>query len=171
MIIESNGVRYWKSSKHIDQRGDFSKIFSYSLVKNVSKFEVLDCFISNSNKNVIRGMHLQIGEFASNRIIHVLKGKILDVLVDLRHLDASPLVTSRYLGPEEDFDAFFVPAGIAHGYEVLENSTVIYLSDKEYSKSHDKGINYNSINFNWLCNNPIVSDRDLNLPDFANFKI
>ena len=170
MKILPNGVVYWKTSTQRDNRGEFKKIINMPQLQIIPKFEIKDYFVSNSEINVVRGMHLQVGEFASNRIIYVQKGKILDVLVDLKATENSPNFASEVLGPLESFDALYVPAGVAHGYEALDESSVIYLSDKAYSPLHDKGFNYKSFDFNWHSNNPILSERDLNLPSFSEFK-
>jgi dTDP-4-dehydrorhamnose 3,5-epimerase/CDP-3, 6-dideoxy-D-glycero-D-glycero-4-hexulose-5-epimerase len=170
MKILPNGVVYWKTSSQLDNRGDFKKILSKSQIELFPNFKISDYFVSNSSINVIRGMHLQVGEFASNRIIYVQSGKILDVLVDLNNSATPPAIVSEVLGPLESFDALYVPAGVAHGYEALDESSVIYLSDKDYSPLHDKGFSYKSFDFNWHSNNPILSERDSNLPNFSEFK-
>ena len=165
-----NGVVYWKTSSQSDNRGEFKKILGKAQVELFPNFKICDYFVSYSLSNVIRGMHLQVGEFASNRIIYVHSGKILDVLVDLNHSETSLITVSEVLGPFEVFDALYVPSGIAHGYEALEKSSVIYLADKAYSPQHDKGFNYKSFNFDWQSKNPISSERDLNLPSLSEFQ-
>jgi dTDP-4-dehydrorhamnose 3,5-epimerase-like enzyme len=169
MKIMPNGVVYWKTANNLDSRGEFKKIINKSQLDIISNFETRDFFTSNSVENVIRGMHLQVGSFASNRIIYVQEGKILDVLVDIRTRPKEPIISSEVLGPLENFDALYVPHGIAHGFEALKKSSVIYLADKEYSPQHDKGFSYNSFGFEWQNKNPILSDRDLNLPILPEF--
>jgi dTDP-4-dehydrorhamnose 3,5-epimerase-like enzyme len=115
-------------------------------------------------------MHLQVNEFASNRIIYVQEGRILDVLVDMKIYSKNPTIISEYLGPDEEYDAIYVPSGIAHGYEVMKQASVMYLADKEHSPFHDQGFRYNSIDFNWHTKTPILSQRDLELPDFIDFQ-
>jgi dTDP-4-dehydrorhamnose 3,5-epimerase len=171
MRIESNGVIYWKTLKQIDARGDFKKVITDSQRQALPVFHVNDFFLSNSQVNVIRGMHLQVNEFASNRIIYVQEGRILDVLVDLNIRNEKSMIFSEYLGPDEEYDAVFVPSGVAHGYEVLKQTSVMYLADKEYSPSHDKGFRYNSIDFDWHTKSPIISERDSNLPQFMDFQL
>jgi dTDP-4-dehydrorhamnose 3,5-epimerase-like enzyme len=171
MRIESNGVIYWKTLKQIDVRGEFKKIMADAQLGAFPAFHVHDFFLSNSQVNVIRGMHLQVNAFSSNRIIYVQEGKILDVLVDLKTQPKKPTIFSEYLGPEEEYDAIYVPSGIAHGYEVIKQTSVVYLADKEYSPFHDKGFRYNSIDFNWHTKKPILSERDLKLPEFKDFQL
>lgn len=171
MRIEPNGVVYWKTFKQIDARGEFKKIIADSQRRLLPVFHVQDFFLSNSQTNVIRGIHLQVNEFASNRIIYVQEGRIMDVLVDLNIKVKKPMIISEYLGPDEEYDAIYVPSGVAHGYEVIKQTSVMYLADKEYSPSHDKGFRYNSIDFDWHTKSPIISERDLNLPEFLDFEL
>ncbi|CAB4572753.1 unannotated protein [freshwater metagenome] len=171
MRIESNGVFYWKTLAENDTRGNFTKIISDSQVEVLPEFNVLDFFSSISRANVIRGMHLQIGEFASNRIIYVQTGKIIDVLLDLNGNSKNPIILSEILGPNEEFDSIYVPAGIAHGFKAIQQSSVTYLADKKYSTAHDKGIKFDSFGFNWNCEKPIISIRDINLPKLVDFRI
>jgi dTDP-4-dehydrorhamnose 3,5-epimerase len=171
MRIESNGVIYWKTLNQNDTRGVFKKVIADSQRQLLPIFHVHDFFLSNSQINVIRGMHLQVNAFASNRIIYVQEGRILDVLVDLNIRSKKPMIISEYLGPDEEYDAVFVPSGVAHGYEVLKQTSVMYLADKEYSPSHDKGFRYNSIDFDWHTKSPIISERDSNLPEFMDFQL
>ena len=170
MRIESNGVVYWKTLKQIDARGEFKKVIDDSQRQALPVFHVRDFFLSNSQVNVIRGMHLQVNEFVSNRIIYVQEGRILDVLIDVNSQTKKPKIVSEYLGPDEEYDAIYVPSGVAHGYEVIKQTSVMYLADKEYSPSHDKGFRYDSIDFNWQTKTPIMSKRDLSLPDFIDFQ-
>ena len=163
-------VVYWKSKKSFDSRGIFSKIANEdSVIANIGfSFQIKDMFLTSSRINVIRGMHLQTNNFASNRIIHVISGEINDVLVDLR-LSKTLNQFSEKLGPDSNFDTVFVPAGIAHGYESLSDSKIIYLSDAPYSKTYDIGFNPLSFNYKWFTKNPIISDRDRDLPSFKVF--
>lgn len=164
-------IYYWKSKQNEDNRGVFSKITTPDASEFLKKFNVQDLFLTKSRKNVIRGMHLQVKEFSSNRIIHVSKGEINDLLLDLRAgvFDKKINRFSRRLGPQCEFDSIYVPAGVAHGFETLEESEIIYLSDKVYSFEHDTGINPLSFSFPWINTNPIISERDINLPTLEEF--
>ena len=103
--------------------------------------------------------------------IYVSKGKIKDVVVDIRrksqtygHVFSTELdsVKGRYL---------YIPKGFAHGFLSLENDTIVnYAQNSCYSKQHDSGIIYNSIDFDWKVSKPIVSGRDLTFERLENFK-
>jgi dTDP-4-dehydrorhamnose 3,5-epimerase len=154
----------------LDERGYFCKILDTRMIHGLPKFEIRDYFLTNSGPNVIRGMHLMNGEFANNRIIHVSKGEILDVLIDLRVVNTFQLKKSfNNLGPHCEFDTVFVPKGIAHGFSTKSEAEVIYLSDREHNKDSDIGFNPLSFGQNWEVDDPTISERDLQLPTFDKF--
>lgn len=118
---------------------------------------------SKSEKNVIRGLHYQVGENAQGKLVRVISGKILDVAVDIRF--GSPTF-GQYVAIElsaDDFRQFWIPAGFAHGFSVLsEEAIVCYKCTNLYSQKDEKGILFNDpdLNIDWEIENPIVSDRD-----------
>lgn len=166
------GIFYWKASKIIDNRGSFTKVLTSEALIKIGNFKVEDYFITKSAATVIRGMHLQVDEYGSNRIIFVNEGKVEDVLIDLRDLEdknSPQRKNARHLGPEEEFDCVFVPAGVAHGFATIREAEIIYLSDKTYSAQHDKGFNPLSFSHIWEIANPILSERDGHLPSLKDF--
>ena len=153
-----------KSKVHFDKRGFFREAFKRKIVKK--KF-IFGC-ASSSKKNVIRGMHFQTDESAHNKIIHCIRGSIVDVCVDIRR--SSPFYNQPVsIKLHEDSNlAIFVPKGFAHGFLSLEDDTIVqYMADKEHNPLKDKGILWNSIDYEWECNNPILSKRDLSHPSIG----
>ena len=69
----------------------------------------------------------------------------------------------------EDVGSVFIPKGVAHGFQALDESITHYISSKIYNKELDVGVSVNSINVNWPLPNPKISDRDLSLPDLKSF--
>ena len=66
--------------------------------------------------------------------------------------------------------ALFLPRGFAHGFQSMEDNTVIlYMVSAVYSKEHDMGIAYDSVGFDWETESPIVSGRDLTFPRLEEF--
>jgi len=166
------GLLYWKSTTVEDHRGMFTKIISEQNSEQIGDFPVKDFFSTKSHKSVVRGMHLQVGKFASNRIIFVKEGTIEDVVIDLRIKTNESMKfekSVKILGPKEEFDCVYVPANIAHGYATLQNATILYLSNKRHSIESDQGFNPLSFSHNWQIKNPILSDRDNKLPFFRDF--
>ena len=151
-----------------DQRGSFIKIYS-SLV--TPQLEVHELFISKTKKGYIRGMHLQIEPQSNNRIIHCLSGKIFDVLIDLRKESQTFLEITTVTLSSKEPTGLLVPAGVAHGFQSLvDDSEVLYLSDKTYHKQLDKGLNPLSLNVNWPLSVAGVSERDSQLPSIQDFQ-
>jgi dTDP-4-dehydrorhamnose 3,5-epimerase len=161
-----------KLLKFEDDRGTFVKTFHQGNFKaKVGEINFRESFFSISNRNVIRGMHFQIPPHDHAKLIFCTFGEIIDVVVDIRK--DSPTFkehVSIKLSPGEA-NAIFIPSGFAHGFSTIsEKSTVMYNTTKEYSQEYDKGIRWDSINFNWKINMPIISERDKKLPKLDEYK-
>ncbi|RKE98825.1 dTDP-4-dehydrorhamnose 3,5-epimerase [Ichthyenterobacterium magnum] len=154
-----------------DARGYFFETFNQN---NFSKLTGINTnFVQDnesfSSKGVLRGLHYQTGKFAQAKLVRVIKGKVLDVAVDIRK--NSPTF-GEYISvelSEKNKTQLFVPRGFAHGFVVLENNTIFsYKCDNFYNKSSEGGILYNdpSLNINWGLsqNEVLVSDKDKILP-------
>ncbi len=130
---------------------------------------------SYSTKGVLRGLHFQKGEFSQAKLVRVVKGKVLDVVVDLR---PKSVTFGEYFSIElssVNKTQLFVPRGFAHGFVVLSNTVVFsYKCDNYYNKSAEGGIIYNdqTLNIDWQLaeNKLIISDKDLVLPSFKDLK-
>jgi dTDP-4-dehydrorhamnose 3,5-epimerase len=162
------GVHYFKVNKSHDSRGFFCKTYSAETVLN-KEMIMAESFFTLTKKGAIRGMHLQIKQGASDRLISVIKGRIFDVLIDLR--ENSPTFTNINIKELscEDVGSVFIPKGVAHGFQALDESVTHYISSKIYNKELDVGVSVNSINVKWPLPNPKISDRDLSLPDLKLF--
>lgn len=160
------GVKIINFIKVKDSRGYFSKIFNENFFNiNNIKFKTKEHFISFSKKDVIRGMHYQSGRYAQNKLVYVIAGKIDDVFIDLRKNSRTYLKIQNIVLSCKNNKALFLPRGVAHGFRVLSESSIIgYLVDNLYNKEHDKGVLWSSLNYNWKIKNPIVSKRDKNFP-------
>lgn len=127
---------------------------------------------SRSVYGVIRGLHFQMNPKAQTKLVRVLEGKIYDVAVDIRM--GSPTY-GKWYGIElsaENKKLLLIPKGFAHGFSVLgDNATVMYKCDEFYAPDVDSGIRFDSkiLNINWLVPSDkiIVSEKDLELPDFS----
>jgi dTDP-4-dehydrorhamnose 3,5-epimerase len=125
--------------------------------------------VSFSKFSTIRGLHYQVGEFAQGKLVYVLKGKVLDIAVDIRI--GSPTF-GKHLAVElsdKNKTQLWIPTGFAHGFSVLsETALVYYKCTNYYSKEHERVIIYNdeTLNINWHQQNPIVSKKDLAAKSF-----
>ena len=93
---------------------------------------------------VLRGLHYQKGEYSQAKLVRVLKGKVLDVAVDLRR--SSPTFGKHVsaLLSEENKRQFFIPRGFAHGFAVLSEEAVFtYKVDNKYAPQAEASILYN----------------------------
>ena len=154
-----------------DDRGIFVKTFhESSLKKSGIEFVIHESYYSLSKKDVIRGMHFQTPPYHHSKIVFCPQGGILDVIVDLRK--NSPTYGEHYAHEltEQNHTAIFIPAGFAHGFKSLtEDAITYYLVSSEYNRSHDTGIRYDSIGFDWQLSNPIISARDLSFGELKDF--
>ncbi|MBL7899807.1 MAG: dTDP-4-dehydrorhamnose 3,5-epimerase [Crocinitomicaceae bacterium] len=159
------GVFSFVPSVFTDERGAFMETFNQKIIDEAAgrHLEFVQDNQSISKKNVVRGLHFQIPPFAQAKLVRVLKGKVIDVAVDLRkHSSTYGQHVSIELSAENN-TVFFIPEGFAHGFSVLEENTVFaYKCSAFYSKQHEGSILWNdqALNINWKIENPVVSDKD-----------
>lgn len=156
-----------------DHRGWF--IESYNM-RSFRQAGILNRFVqdnqSYSKYGVIRGLHYQLPPFAQAKLVRVLRGKIYDVVVDIRK--GSPTYKKHY-GVElsaGNKKQLFIPAGFAHGFSVLsEEAEVMYKCDHFYNKRSEAGILYSdpelAIDWKVPMDKALVSDKDKQLPRLA----
>lgn len=121
---------------------------------------------SLSTKGVLRGLHMQVGEYAQAKLVRVLQGRVLDVAVDLRK--DSPTFGQQFTIElsEESHTQLYIPRGFAHGFVVLSEFAVFfYKCDNYYNKESEKGIRYNDpeLQIDWRLNGEelILSEKDM----------
>jgi dTDP-4-dehydrorhamnose 3,5-epimerase len=117
----------------------------------------------------IRGLHFQSPPFAQAKLVRVLKGRILDVVVDLRRSRPSYGQHLTVEISDESGEQLYVPAGFAHGFCTLEPDTVVlYKVDSIYSPAHDRGVNWADpdLAVAWPVRETeaVMSDKDRALP-------
>lgn len=160
------GVLIITIQRYQDNRGFFSEMFNKSKINQFKNLEfVQDNYSFSKTKYTFRGLHFQTSPFAQDKLISVLKGSILDIVVDLR-------TSSKTFGKYETFEIsedsstqIFIPKGLAHGFLTLtENTEVFYKVTNYYSKQHDSGINIFDEQLNIKLpadkNKIILSDKD-----------
>ncbi len=154
-----------------DNRGSFTKMFHQEdFNKVVGPFEIAEIYYSTSNKNVIRGMHFQLPPHEHNKFVYCSHGSVLDVVIDLRKNSPTYQNVFSIQISSKLNNGLFIPKGFAHGFLALEpNTTMVYHTSSVYNPSSDAGIRYDSIPFNWPIQNPVVSERDLNLDALNSF--
>ena len=155
-----------------DDRGYFYESFNEKEFKEkVADVTFIQDNQSFSSYGVLRGMHCQAGDYAQAKLVRVVKGSVIDVIVDVRK-DSTYYgrVYSAYLS-ENNHRQLFVPRGFLHGFLTLSNDTIFqYKCDNYYNKGSEQGFNYQSIPFPWdnYINKEqiIVSDKDMSSPNY-----
>ncbi|MDR0726225.1 MAG: dTDP-4-dehydrorhamnose 3,5-epimerase [Prevotellaceae bacterium] len=152
-----------------DSRGYFFESF------NVKEFEAAIGAVnfvqdneSKSSAGVLRGLHFQKGEYAQAKLVRVIKGAVLDVIVDIRPDSQTFGKHFSVELTEENKQQLFVPRGMAHGFAVLEDDTIFaYKVDNIYSPENESGIIYNDpdLSINWQLpeSSLILSEKDKKL--------
>ena len=164
------GLKIIESKIYKDSRGFFKEDFKKIFFKN-QRF-VFGC-TSSSKKNVLRGLHLQTKNM-QGKYVSVLKGKILDVVLDLRKGSKTFGKHFSILLSEKNAKSIFIPPGFAHGFLGLEKENIIYYLCTNYrSAKNEVGILWNdkNIKINWPIKHPIISKKDkknMKLNEFKN---
>jgi dTDP-4-dehydrorhamnose 3,5-epimerase len=163
------GVLLIKPNIFRDDRGAFLESFSARRYKEhgISQDWVQDN-LSTSVKGVIRGLHYQRPPFAQAKIVQVIRGRILDVVVDIR--TGSPTF-GKHVAVELDSEErtqILVPHGFAHGFSVLSPfADVLYKTDNYYSRDHEAGLRFDDpeLAIDWRIppGEAILSPKDLEL--------
>ena len=145
-----------------DNRGEFIKtIHKETFIENKLEFQFLESFFSISKKEVFRGMHFQLPPNEHVKLVYVVKGSIIDLVLDLRN--QSPTF-GKYFSielSEMNRKGLYIGKGFAHGFLSLENDTIVeYHTTTVQNKMSEGGIKWDSFGFNLPINSPIVSERD-----------
>ena len=114
-------------------------------------------------------MHIQVEQASNWRIIQVLSGVAFDVLLDLRTDQPSYLTTQTNILSGSKPQTLVIPPGVAHGFQAIEETEILYLTSYRYVSELDKGVNPLSIGIAWPLEITAISDRDKNLPSLGDF--
>ena len=158
----------FKSKNFFDNRGHFRELSIEKIIKKKLIFTV----VSKSKKNVLRGLHMQ-RKNPQGKYISVLKGKILDVVVDCRKKSKTFGKHFKIILSERNCKSIYIPSGFAHGFLGLDNENIVIYSCTNYrDKNSEIGIKWNDkdLKINWNIINPILSKKDkknLNFKDLT----
>lgn len=156
-----------------DSRGYFFESYNKN---SFEKIGINENFIQDnqslSQKNTLRGLHFQAPPNAQGKLIRVIKGGVLDVVVDIRK-------NSKMYGQhfaieltETNFLMLYIPQGFAHGFKSLEDNTIFsYKCTDVYHPETEGGLLWNDreLNINWDVDSPIVSEKDTKYQPFSLF--
>ena len=159
----------FKSKNYFDNRGHFRELAIEKVVKKKLIFTV----VSKSKKNVLRGLHMQIKK-PQGKYISVLKGKILDVVVDCRKNSKTYGKHFKIILSDRNCKSIYIPPGFLHGFLSLDKENIVMYSCTKYRhKNSEIGIKWDDedLNINWNIFNPILSKKDQKNLEFKNLKI
>lgn len=153
-----------------DARGYFFEAWKQAeFEEHIGKVNFIQDNESKSSYGVLRGLHYQKGEFAQAKLVRVIKGRVLDVAVDIRR--SSPTFGQHVMVElsEDNKRQFFIPRGFAHGFLVLSDEAIFtYKVDNVYTPQAEAGIRWNdpALNIEWPIDPQTVltSDKDLKQP-------
>ena len=159
-----------------DKRGNFFEIFNQKEFEEKTGIEInfVQANQSTSQRGVIRGLHMQKGEFAQAKLVRVVKGSVLDIAVDVRK-DSSTY--GKHFSIElsgENNKQLFVPRGFLHGFITLEDHTIFsYKCDNYYKPEAEDGVIYNDkdLNIDWMLKQEdiFLSKKDKELKTFKEY--
>ena len=163
---------------HRDERGYLVETFRQDMLDQILGYKVnfiQDNESKSISRGILRGLHYQSPPYTQSKLVRVIKGKVLDVAVDIR-------INSPTFGKhvsvelsEDNNKQIFLPRGFAHGFAVLSDGAIVsYKVDEYFSAEHTEGIAYNDkdIAIDWgLSETDIkVSIQDQNNPNLVNIK-
>lgn len=165
-----SGSKVIQREPFTDERGSFARFYCEREFRDAG----IDCafrqmnICDNFKRGTLRGLHFQKGGAEEDKVVSCVRGRIFDVLVDIR---PESRTFCRYFGcelSEENGKMLFIPKGCAHGYVTLEdNCGLVYLMSEFYSPGASAGYRYDDPAFGikWpIGEDLIISDKDLNLP-------
>ena len=168
------GLIICEPKKLNDERGFFTESFRKDLFQNFLGQKINFCQenTSESKYGVLRGLHFQIEPFAQSKLVSVMRGKILDVAVDIRRNSKSYGKSFTIELDEFNNKQLFIPKGFAHGFIVMsETARVCYKVDNYYNPKFERGLNFDDSMFgiDWKVNkkNIILNKKDQSYPSFG----
>jgi len=161
------GLFILKGKAFYDKRGFLREAFKKKLIKK----NLIFLIVSKSKKNVLRGLHMQ-KKNQQDKYILVLKGKILDVAVDLRKKSRTYGKHHKVILSDQNCKSFFIPKGFAHGFYGLEKENIVLYGCSNYrNKQSEMTLNWNDkdLNIKWPTKKPILSKKDQKGIKFSEF--
>ena len=164
------GVFLLKPRVFGDARGYFVETWKQAdFDEHVGKVTFIQDNESKSSRGVLRGLHYQKGEWSQAKLVRVIKGRVLDVAVDIRK--SSPTFGKHVMAElsDENKHQLFIPRGFAHGFLVLSDEAIFtYKVDNVYAPQAEAGIRWNdpALGIEWPIDpaDVLTSEKDLKQP-------
>lgn len=170
-----NGLFIIKPNKIEDSRGYFFESYKYNLIeKKIGNFNFVQENQSQSNRNILRGLHFQCPPFDQTKLVRVVKGSVIDVAVDLRKSSKTFGHHFKITLSDLNMNQLFVPRGFAHGFLVTSETAIVqYKVDNYYNKESESGLRFNDdiLKIDWgLGHKKIITNKkDLLYESFNEF--
>ena len=157
-----------------DKRGFFMRTYAREIFEkfNIDRNWVQENHSCSMKKGIIRGLHFQFPPYCETKLVRCIKGTIFDVFVDLRKNSSTFGRWDSIELSEDNKKMIYIPRGFAHGFCTLaDDCEVLYKVDNNYNPEAEGGIIWNdkTLNIKWPTDNPILSQKDANLPTFDKF--
>ena len=157
-----------KQKNNVDKRGSLREIFNKKIFKkNNFVFE----YCTTSKANSLRGFHFQY-KYQQAKYVNVLKGKILDCVIDLRKNSKTFGKTFKIILSDKNCLSLYIPEGFAHAYYSYEKLNIVYYKlTNYYQPKFESGINLmdKSLKINWPSKNYEISKKDQKLQTLDQF--
>lgn len=170
---EIQGIKVITPEIFADDRGYFFESFNK---KDFMKLGFPTNFVQDnqafSAKGTLRGFHYQLN-YAQGKLVRVIQGEVLDVAVDIRQGSKTFGEYFSVILTDENNKIMYIPEGLAHGYLVLSDTAIFqYKCTEVYHPEDEYGILWNDsdLNIEWSLLDPILSEKDKNLPTLAKIK-
>ena len=168
------GVFEINLAPHQDNRGFFMRTYDDIIFKEfgISRGWVQENHALSTEKDIIRGMHMQLPPHTETKLVRCVRGAVWDVFIDLREGSETFGQWDAIELSAENKKMIFIPRGFAHGYCTLTTETeVLYKVDNWYTPKAECGILWNDtgLNINWPVINPILSEKDKKNLTFKQF--
>jgi len=156
---------------HQDERGIFRRSFcKEEFSKQGIQFEAVQGNVSkNFKKHTLRGFHYQKEPSNEAKVISCISGAIYNIVLDLRKNSPTRFKWVALEINDQNHSSIFVPAGCANAFLTMSDNTIVhyYMGDL-YNEINYSGVRYNDpkFAFEWPCEPKVISNKDLNLPDF-----
>ena len=164
-----DGLKIIQQKKKGDNRGNIRETYNKKIIKwNNLIFD----YATNSRKNVLRGFHFQY-KYQQVKFVSVLKGKILDCVIDLRKNSKTFGKSFSIILSSDNCKSLYIPAGFGHAYFSFSKINIIYYKlSNYYHPEYEDGIVWNDRIFEnkWPVKKPLVSNKDKKLKSFSDFK-
>ncbi len=160
---------------HLDSRGFFVRVLDRELLASEIGFDsrsIVQESQSRSRNGVLRGLHGR-KHLSEAKLVRCVQGRIRDVIVDMRPWSTTFMSWEAFILDDETHRQVFIPAGFAHGFEVLsETADIHYRMDAPYAPALDYAIRYDDpdIGVSWSIEHPEISERDQIAMSFADAK-